>query len=164
MHTGLGGGLMAPRVSIEMPACTRACGEQGSNTWITARATDGTQAFVGDLEQLKRRLPSEESQADYLEHVRERMSLAQEGSLPWDFADQMQIAPDVLEIKMPDWMFSGGVMQGRLYYSEPRELPGYLVALRFRFKRPGPIGLQEQDGHATEASDLLLEFQQRGFT
>ena len=51
----------------------------------------------------------------------------------------------------------------RLYYSEPQSiLPGHLVALRIRFKRPGPIGLDDQDEHAREASDLLLDFDRRG--
>ena len=86
-----------------------------------------------------------------------------DGKLPWEFCVQMSVAPDVLELKLPNWTFDGGKMQTRLYYSEPLALPGHVVALRLLTKRPGPIGLDEQNRHAVEASDLLLEFQTRGF-
>ena len=83
--------------------------------------------------------------------------------LPWDLVVLMSVAPDVLELKLPDWMYSGGTMHTRLYYSEPHALPGNLVALRIMTKRPGPIGLPDQDEIARASSDLLLEFEQRGF-
>lgn len=99
----------------------------------------------------------------YFEHVRQRMRAIERGDADPDWVVKMEIAPDVLELKFQDWSFSNGVMQGRLYFSEPRALPGHLVFLRLLHKRPGPIGVRAQDGHARIASDLLLACQQRGF-
>lgn len=155
--------MAVPRVSIQIPPGSRACGGQGPNTWTPARDASGTQAFMSDIEFLKTRFATGESRAVYMDYVQEYMDLAQAGGLAWDLVTQMQIAQDVLEIRLPDWYFSGGKMHVRLYFSEPRELPGHLVALRLRTKRPGPLGVEEQDGHAVEASDLLLKFRDRGF-
>lgn len=147
-----------------MPPGERSCGGVGGNTWVYARDASGAQAFLGDLENLRRKFPSEESRSMYIDHIYEHMQLATEGQLPSEAVTQLQIAPDVLEVRLPDWQFSAGRMHVRLYFSEPRDLPGHLVALRLRSKRPGPIGVEEQDGHILEASDLLLEFKDRGFT
>ena len=151
------------RVRIASPPGTRSCGGNGSFEWIYARGPSGAAPFVGDLEFLRGRLPSDHARAVFLASVKERMALAAAGQLPWDLAVQMKIAPDVLELKLPDWHYSGGMMHTRLFYSEPHALPGHLVALRIRTKRPGPIGLDEQDQAAMEASDLLLDFEKRGF-
>lgn len=155
--------MVVPRVSIEMPPGQRACGGTGSNNWTWACDERGVKPFLNDLESLKRRFPSDESRALFIEHLRQQMSLALRGKLPWEYVMQMAVAPDVLEIRMQDWWFSGGKMHVRLYYTEPRDVPGTLVALRLLCKRPGPIGLEDQDSHARSASDLLLKFQQRGY-
>jgi len=93
----------------------------------------------------------------------EKFSMARAGEVPGDLVTQMSCAPDVLEIRLGNWWYSGGQMHTRLYFSEPFAVPGMLVALRVRFKRPGPTGLEDQDRHAREASDLLLEFHRRGY-
>lgn len=151
------------RVRIAVPPGSRSCGGGGPSLWAWARDSAGSAPFINDTNTLRGRFPSKESEATYMEMVRERMKLAAAGALPWDLSVQMQSAPDVLEIKMPDWTFSGGPMHVRLYYSEPWDLPGALVALRLKTKRPGPIGLTEQDRAAQEASDLLQAFSTRGF-
>lgn len=151
------------RVRIDIPPGNRACNSVGPHRWLLAADDDGKKPFSQDLADLKRGFPSDEAQARYMEMVRERMDLATKGSLSPEFVDQMQIAPDVLEIRLPDWTFSSGKMHVRLYYSEPFELPGHLVALRLKSKRPGPLGLEEQDQIAVEASRLLFRFQNRRF-
>lgn len=108
-------------------------------------------------------LPSDHARAGVKATIHEQMSMAQEGKLPGDLVAQMSVAPDVLEIRLPDWTYSGGKMHTRLYFSEPFALPGNLVILRLRFKRPGPLGLDQQDAHAVEASQLLYEYEQRGY-
>ncbi|WP_139175385.1 hypothetical protein [Nocardioides lianchengensis] len=151
------------RVRIAQPPGSRSCGGGGSSEWIYARGDSGAAPFINDLEFLKGRFPSDQSRAVFLETMRERMRLAAGAALPWDLVVLMQVAPDVLELKLPDWHYSGGMMHTRLYFTEPHDLPGHLVALRLRTKRPGPIGLEEQDVAAREASDLLLEFRERSF-
>lgn len=151
------------RVRIDIPPGNRACNSVGPHPWVLAVDEDGTKPFSADLVDLKRRFPSDEARVAYMEMVRERMELASSGSLSPEFVDQLQIAPDVLEIRLPDWTFSGGKMHVRLYYCEPFDLPGHLVALRLKTKRPGPIGLDDQNAIAVEASRLLFRFQDRGF-
>lgn len=155
--------MPSPRVRIAVPPGVRACGDQGVHPWVWARDVAGGAPFMQDLAFLHTRFPSAEAKATYLEVVRERMALAEAGRLPWDLVTQMQIAPDVLEIRLPDWTFSGGMMHVRLYFSEPWDLPGNLVALRLKTKRPGPLGLEDQDAIALQASDLLRDFEGRGF-
>lgn len=155
--------VVIPPVTTEAPPGQRACGGQGGNSWVFARGSSGAQPFRIDYERLKTRFPSDESRALYIDHVREHFEWAADGQLPWDLVVQMRISPAVLEIKLPDWWFSGGKMHVRLYYSEPKTLPGHLVALRLLAKRPGPIGVSDQDGHATSASKVLSEYQVRGY-
>lgn len=71
--------------------------------WTFARDAAGAAPFIGDLESLKRRFPSNESRSTYLDLVHERMQLAEHGELPWDLVAQMKVAPDVLEIRLPVW-------------------------------------------------------------
>jgi hypothetical protein len=150
-------------VRIAMPPGDRACGGRGGNDWVWARDAAGGIPIMGDITSLHDRFPSAESKATYMEIVRDHIAQAVDGALPWDLVTRMQIAPDVLEIRLPKWWFSGGPMIGRLYFSEPVAYPGKLVALRLKAKRPGPIGLDEQDEIALQASDLLSEFEARGF-
>lgn len=155
--------MTAPRVSIEMPPGQRSCGGIAGNIWVVAKADEGHEPFAMDLRTLKEQLPSAEAVASCMESIRHHMALAEDGRLTGDLVVPMHIAPDVLEIRLPDWWFSGGKMHLRLYFSEPRALSGHLVALRLLAKRPGRLGVGDQDRHAADASDLLLAFQNRGF-
>lgn len=155
--------MSSGRIRIASPPGSRSCGGIGGSEWIYARGTTGATPFIADLEFLKSRFPSGESRSLFMNHLRDLMRLAMQGALPWDMVVQMKIAPDVLELKLPDWHFDGGKMHVRLYFTEPHDLPANLVGLRLLTKRPGPIGLPDQDAAATSASDLLLAFQERGF-
>lgn len=146
------------RVSLELPPGVRAC--ENGGTWLFCIDEHGDVPFKHDVDHLRSRFPSAEARAGYMELIRERMRLAAEGKAPSDTVVQMQIAPDVLELKMPDHYFTGGLQHVRLYFSEPRELPGQLVVLRLFVKRPGPLGVADQDGQALEASELLYHFEQ----
>lgn len=155
--------MASGRVRIHQPPGARACGDGSGGEWIVGRDINGASPWWADVERVKRALPSDEARALFIEELATTMGLAESGKLPWDLVGQMSVAPDVLEIRLPDWWYSGGKMHTRLYFSEPHAVPGNLVALRLRFKRPGPIGLEQQDRHITEASDLLLEFDGRGY-
>lgn len=153
---------MAPRVRIDVPPGVRVCQGRGGE-WEFARNTEGGSPFKEDLAVLRKALPSPEAQAMRMQEVAEIMRMARDGTLPGDMVAQMACAPDVLEVRVGDWWFPGGRMLTRLYFSEPWAMPGMLVALRLRTKRPGPLGLVEQDQHAREASALLLEYHRRDY-
>lgn len=150
-------------VRIEQPPGARACNKHPHYEWLFARDQRGAAPFYEDLNFLKRRFPTEHSHDVYLEMVHKHMKLAEEGRLAEELVEKMAVAPDVLEIRMPKWMFTGGQMLVRLYFSEPVELPQTLVGLRLKTKRPGPLGLDEQTQIAEDAATLLREFRDRGF-
>lgn len=155
--------MAVQRVSTHRPPGGRSCGGTGGNSWAYARDAAGAMPFLADVERLRGSFPSAESSALYLAQVKEHMGWAAAGRAPSDIVKQMRSSPDVLELVLPDWIFTGGRMHVRLYYSEPHALPATLVALRLLTKRPGPIGVAEQDRQIAEASELLLAFQDRGF-
>lgn len=154
--------LSVARVRIDVPPGVRCCDGKGGE-WLYARGTSGAAPWMDDVERLKRAFPSDEARTGAIQTIAELMGMATTGTVPGDLVTLMRCAPDVMEIKLPDWWFSGGKMQTRLYFSEPWDLPGHLVALRLRFKRPVPLGVEDQTGHALEASDLLSEFAGRNF-
>lgn len=151
------------RVRVQSPPGQRACGALGANAWLPVPDAGGDRPFANDIEHLRGRFTSDESRAVFMQTLRQVMDDAQQGRLPWDDVTHMASAPDVLEVRLPDWWFSGGKMHVRLYFSEPADLPGTLCALRLRVKRPGPFGVEEQDTHVDEAARLLRDFAARGY-
>lgn len=66
---------------------------------------------------------------------------------------QMSVAPNVLEMRLVDRHDDDGERHHvRLYFTEPDHVPEQLLALKVAWKHPGRIGLEEQNGHAREAS------------
>jgi hypothetical protein len=151
------------RVRVQSPPGHRACGNIGANVWLPVPDADGGRPFASDIADLRDRFATPESRAVFMQTLRQVMDDAQNGRLPWDDVTHMASAPDVLEVRLPDWWFSGGKMHVRLYFSEPTDLPGTLCALRLRVKRPGPFGVDEQDTHVEQAARLLREFAARGY-
>ncbi|UFN44511.1 hypothetical protein [Nocardioides okcheonensis] len=96
------------------------------------------------------------------EELRDLMREAEQGDLtygpgPDGDVEQMQVAPDVLEMRLPNY----GGLHLRLFFSEPAALPGTLVALMLFWKRPGPVGLEDQSYSAQVASRRLDEWVRR---
>lgn len=153
------------RVTTHTPRGDRACGQKGGFEWELATDDDGSKPFAADLQALLSKIPSAHARATFRQEVMWWMHLAEEGRIPQDEDHWawMSVAPDVFEIKLPDWRFADGLMHVRIYYSEPKDLVSNLVALRLLAKRPGPIGVEDQDQHARDSSDLLLRFANRGF-
>lgn len=65
---------------------------------------------------------------------------------------QMEIEPTVLELRLTTRRGEGGDMLIRLYFTEPEELDRSLLGLKLGWKRPGPLGLEEQNRHARSAA------------
>lgn len=61
----------------------------------------------------------------------------------------------VLEARMHKQVGEEGEQLTRLYYSEPEHEHRQLLWLSLQWKRPGPLGLDEQDGHIREAERRL---------
>lgn len=68
---------------------------------------------------------------------------------------QSHIRPRVLEIVMTKRRGEEGQQQTRIYFTEPAHEPGVLLHLLLAWKRPGPAGLEEQDGHMIQADRRL---------
>ncbi|GAB3271990.1 hypothetical protein [Kineosporia babensis] len=66
---------------------------------------------------------------------------------------QMAVAPTILELRM-SWHPGGEDERSnlvRLYFTEPADIPDCLYAALLASKAPGPMGLEEQNGHARQA-------------
>jgi hypothetical protein len=64
----------------------------------------------------------------------------------------MGIAPTVLELRLASRRGEDGTLLVRMYFTEPEERDSVLLALKLAWKRPGPLGLAEQNGHARTAA------------
>lgn len=63
--------------------------------------------------------------------------------------------PRVLELRFTKQIGDEGEQLTRVYFAEPAHEPGLLLHLSMAWKRPGPMGLEEQDGHMRQADRRL---------
>lgn len=76
---------------------------------------------------------------------------------------QMHCVSNVLELRFDDQNCFNAELDDyesrkiRIYYCEPDRHLGSLIILSMKHKAPGPLGLEEQDAHAREASKLATE-------
>lgn len=63
--------------------------------------------------------------------------------------------PRILEMRFTKQRGDEGEQHTRLYYTEPNHEHGLLLHLSLAWKRPGPMGLAEQDGHMRQADRRL---------
>lgn len=61
----------------------------------------------------------------------------------------------VLELRFTKQRGEQGEQETRLYYSEPAHEADLLLFLLLVWKRPGPVGVIEQDGHMIQADRRL---------
>lgn len=129
--------------------------------WVDYVATDGGD-MPTDIAVFKRKIPPFDLRmvVEELEAAREAAAYGElEDDGPgWDGSHVrrdvgvMAIAPSILELRL-DYSpsFHDGRRLVRLYFTEPTSTE-ILLALMFAAKYPGPIGLEEQNGHAQEAA------------
>lgn len=83
------------------------------------------------------------------------MKRAQAGDLTYgrsEDVDKMVCVDVVLELRLDtDTGDRDGNRHVRLYFTEPEHVDGLMLALKLGAKMPGPMGLDEQNGHAREA-------------
>lgn len=145
---------------LAQPPGVRSCRDGGK--WEVCRNERGANYWMGEVEALKAALTEVEFALSQQE-LRQKMAAAMEGELTYGSGaefdvEQMASAPDVLEIRLDTRTGDNDqTMMIRLYFSEPEELPGRLVALMLAWKRPGPIGVDLQTKQAQVASRRLNE-------
>lgn len=150
------------KVSVHQPRGDRAC-KAGDYRLVPARNAKGAMPWVLDREWLRARFPSKQSEALFMEEMRAALQDLRTGRVGRHLVKPMMSAPTVLQLKLLDWEFAGGKMLTRIFFAEPRALPGEIVLLRLLVKRPGPLGTDEQTIMAREAEQLLAEFADRNW-
>lgn len=147
---------------LAQPPGIRSCREGGE--WEDAHSPgDPRQPYVRyEMDQFKALMPEGEyfllakeivemmkdAKAGALNFVQREPSGRRQGDV-----DQMAVAPTVLELRFDT---TTGAQDGsrivRLYFTEPVELPGSLVARKLASKYPDDAGLDEQSAQAREAA------------
>lgn len=137
---------------LAQPPGVRSCRDGGTFDFCRSASTGGNYVMT-EFERLASALAS----AD-LELTRQEMFVklhrAEGGHLDFGTAaesadvTQMEIAPTVLELRLTTRRGEGGDMLIRLYFTEPEERDHTLLGLKLGWKRPGPLGLEEQNRHA----------------
>lgn len=140
------------RVGLIQPPGCRSCRDGG--TWDWVRLPGGGNPFRHEYDSFREWLPEFDRPAFEAE-VLTFMRLAAQGQLTFGkkrMVDRLSNTRDVLEIRLNDWAGARpGKRKVRLYFTEPAERDGMLLALKFAWKAPGPMALEEQDAHAREA-------------
>lgn len=143
-------------VKLAQPPGVRSCRDGGK--WAVCRnAANGGNYLMGEIAQLDRALAPADGQL-----VRQELWMkwqrAQDGVLKFGAAAEggdvelMSVAPTVLELRLMSRPGECGALLLRLYFTEPEGHERLLLALKLAWKRPGPLGLAEQNGHARTAA------------
>lgn len=155
-------------MGLEKPHGCRSCirGERSGSggRWQRVRGTNGASPLIHELDTILAKLDDADLQT-FKGELDVLLRMAQRGRLefgPDGQVDRMACVRDVLELRIGDrFEMEGEGMHARLYFTEPTERPGVLLMLKIAAKRPGVMGLDEQDAHAQEAQRRYDEFRQR---
>lgn len=138
------------------PPGVRSCRDGG--TWDFCRsASTGGNYVITEFERLATALAPADRELTRQELV-VKLRRAEVGGLKFGTASagadvtQMEVAPTVLELRLTTRRGEGGDLLIRLYFTEPEERDRTLLALKLGWKRPGPLGLEEQNSHARSAA------------
>ncbi len=158
-------------VRLAQPPGVRSCRVGG--VWEMGRDRFGGQRYLTDLDRLKNSMP-ESARASWVQDIHTRMKRAERGGCTFGptsqhDVDQMACAPIVLELRVVDYFgcdpddLDGEPHQRhtRVYFTEPDHLCDQLHLLGITSKCPGPIGLEEQNRHAIDASNRAYEHCER---
>jgi hypothetical protein len=143
-------------VRLAQPPGVRSCHDGGE--WALCRnAANGGNYLMSEIAQLDGVLAPADRQL-----IRQELGMkwqrAKDGVLTYGAASDggdvelMSVAPTVLELRMISRPGEHGALLIRLYFTEPEERDSILLALKLAWKRPGPLGLEEQNGHARVAA------------
>jgi hypothetical protein len=143
-------------VKLAQPPGVRSCRDGGKWDFCRNAANGGNYVMV-EIGHLENALAPADGQL-IRQELLVKMRRAQDGVLDYGPAavggdvELMGIAPTVLELRLSSRRGEDGVLHIRMYFTEPEERDSVLLALKLAWKRPGPLGLEEQNGHARNAA------------
>lgn len=156
------------RVVRERPDGVRSCVQEDGETpgsggrWVECSTLEQEGGLAGRFreffDQVEPRV-REEARADVEAVIEDLFERAEYGELhlrrsPSTFAEVavMKIRPEIYELIVAKQRLSGGQFHLRVYFTEPTDEPGVLLALSVEWKRDEwPEGRDEQDEHAKQA-------------
>lgn len=142
-------------VKLAQPPAVRSCRDGGEWDFCRDPSTGGN-CMLTELGQLDALAPADRHLTRQELHAKLRR--AEKGNLTFGTASEgadvtmMEVAPTVLELRLKTRRGQGGAMLIRLYFTEPEARAGLILGLKLAWKRPGPIGLDEQNDHARNAA------------
>lgn len=150
---------------LAKPPGVRSCKEGGK--WELCRDSRGALHLMTEVASLEVAL-GPHIQSVVKAELYQKMKRAEAGALlygsgPEFDVEHMAATADVLELRLLDRTGEVGAEEAeetfhlRLFFSEPDEVPKTLAGLGLLWKRPGPVGLDDQTLAAQTASRRLHE-------
>ena len=139
-------------MKLAQPPGVRSCRDGGKWAFCRNAANGGNYVMV-EIGNLENALAPADGQL-IRQELLVKMRRAEDGALDYGSGavggdvELMGIAPTVLELRLTSRRGDDGTLHIRLYFTEPEERDGLLLALKLAWKRPGRLGLEEQNGHA----------------
>lgn len=156
-------------------SCRRPDGTPGEGgTWSHCAGTSTSHIFLDLAEELSSAVMGESDSVLYRQELAHRMRRAQRGDLLYgpdarrhDVCEMESSRKEILELRHDDVTTVGEsgefvTRHGRLYFTERATRVGELLSVAFFTKAPGPLGLEEQDGHVKVALGRLLNHEKQG--
>jgi hypothetical protein len=143
-------------VRLAQPPGVRSCRDGGKWDFCRNAASGGNYVMV-EIGKLENALAPADGQL-IRQELLVKMRRAEDGVLDYGSGavggdvELMGIAPTVLELRLSSRPGEYGALLLRLYFTEPEGHERLLLALKLAWKRPGPLGLAEQNGHARTAA------------
>lgn len=157
-------------------SCLRANGTPGyGGEWTHCISRNPNQNFMGDIDsELASAKMGDSDMRLFKRELFYKMKQAEDGLLTYganaqihDVYELERSRQELLELRHRDVTTvddSGAVVErlSRLYFTERVEYVGELLGIAFFTKAPGPIGLEEQNGHIDKALGRLLSHETLG--
>lgn len=151
-------------VELEQPDGVRATLKGGEWKLVRGKAPKSTNFFTVEHEQL-RRIVSTADWFNLREEMATMMKKAEEGGCLFGRGiacdvDKMKCTQAILELRfraIPK-VAGQGPLYVRLYFTEPKHLPGTLYAAKLAWKHGGHYGKKEQTKHALEAERRVRDY------
>lgn len=157
-------------------SCLRADGTAGDGgEWTHCMPRDTNKSFIRDIDsELTSARMGDSDVRIFKRELLHKMKQAEKGLLTYganakthDVYELERSRQELLELRHSDVTTvddSGAIVErlSRLYFTERVGYDGELLAIAFFTKAPGPIGIEEQNGHIDEARGRLLSHEAQG--
>lgn len=157
-------------------SCLQTDGTAGyGGQWTHCMPRDPNKSFMRDIDsELSSATMGDSDTRIFKRELLQKMKQGEKGLLTYganaktdDVYELERSRQELLELRHSDVTTvddSGAVVErlSRLYFTERVDSPGELLAIAFFTKTPGPIGLEEQNGHIDVALGRLLSHETQG--